>query len=418
MHRTLLLLCLPLAALAQDDDYRGSYTVPLLGEPLNYDQRPSKNPVSLLEERLRQGQVQLKWDSRFGYLPAVLAELKVPAWSQVLVFSKTSLQLHKISPSAPRALYFNDQVYVGWVPNGDVIELSAADAEKGGVFFSIRQDAATPPKIERGDQCLQCHVSGMTTGVPGHLVRSVYADPEGYPITTTNSFVTDHRSPFAQRWGGWYVSGNHGAIRHMGNVTAADVKRPEAINREAGANLADLGKLFDTRRYLSPHSDLIALMVLEHQTKTHNVIARAGYEARAALRLDAEMKKMLGETAAAPGDSARRRIDRAAAILAGFLLYQGETRLPNPVRGTSDFARHFAALGPRDKQGRSLREFDLNTRLFKYPLSYLIYSDDFAALPAELRKAVWKRIGTALAGDAHQATREILDATFTGQRFE
>jgi hypothetical protein len=418
LHRTLLLLCLPLAALAQDDDYRGSYTVPLLGEPLNYGQRPVMNPVSRLEERMRKGEVQLKWDSRFGYLPAVLAELKVPAWSQTLVFSKTSLQLHKISPSTPRALYFNDDVYVGWVPNGDVIEISAADSEKGGVFFSIRQDAGTLPKIERGDQCLQCHHSGMTTGVPGHLVRSVYPDSEGHPITTTNSFVTDHRSPFSQRWGGWYVSGTHGAMRHMGNVFADNVKRPEALDREAGANVTSLSRLFDTGRYLSPHSDLIALMVLEHQTKTHNIIARAGFEARAALRLDAEMRKLLGETGSEPGESARRRIDRAAAILAGFLLFSGEAKLESPIRGMPEFASGFSALGPKDRQGRSLREFDLTTRLFKYPLSFLIYSEAFAALPAELRKATWRRIDAALAGDAHKAAREILADTFTGQRFE
>jgi hypothetical protein len=298
------------------------------------------------------------------------------------------------------------------------MEISAADTEMGGVFFFLRQEKAAAPRFERGDQCIQCHVSASTTGVPGHMVRSVYSDPEGYPITTTNSFVTDHRSPFSERWGGWYVTGTHGAMRHMGNVVARDLKRPTVLDREAGANITDLSKFFDVKPYLSRHSDLVALMVLEHQTKMHNIMARAGYEVRSALQLDAEMKKMLGEKGGALGDNARRRVDRAAEILARYLLFSDEARLTSPVAGTSSFAREFAALGPKDSQGRSLRDLDLKTRLFKYPLSYLIYSEAFAALPHELRMETWKRIDAALSGEDCKDIREILAATFTAPRSE
>jgi len=374
--------------------------------------------VSRLQQKLEKGEARLEWDEQRGYLPALLRELKVPVSSQMLVFSRTSLQLRRISPDTPRALYFNDDVYVGWVPGGEVMEISAADTEMGGVFFILRQEKTAAPRFERGDQCVQCHVSASTTGVPGHIVRSVYSDPEGYPITTTNSFVTDHRSPFAERWGGWYVTGAHGSMRHMGNVAAKDLKRPTLLDREAGANITDLSRFFDVRPYLSPHSDLVALMVLEHQTKMHNIMTRAGYEARSALQLDAEMKKMLGEKGPALGDNAQRRVDRAAEILARYLLFSDEARLSSPVSGTSSFAREFAARGPRDNQGRSLRDLDLKTRLFKYPLSYLIYSEAFAALPRELRTAAWKRIDAALLGENHVSTREILAATFTGGRSE
>jgi hypothetical protein len=419
MNRTPPLLALFTLALgAQEADYRGSYTVPLTNSVLQYERQPSRNPVSLLQQRLDKGQARLEWEPKYGYLLSVLRELSVPASSQVLVFSKTSLQARRISPATPRAIYFNDDVYVGWVQNGEVMEISAADSELGGVFFSLRQQKSDKPRFERGDQCLQCHASAMTTGVPGHLVRSVYTDPEGYPVTTTNSFVTDHRSPFSERWGGWYVSGTYGAMRHMGNVLSKDVKRPEAIDREAGANLTDLSKLFDVKPYLTPHSDVAALMVLEHQTKVHNVIVRAGFEARAALQLDAEMKKLLGESGAALGENTRKRIARAADILSRYLLFADEFPLTSPVRGASPFAAEFAARGPKDAKGRSLRDLDLNTRLFKYPLSYLIYSDAFAALPAELRAATWKRIGAALAAAGRQDIREILDATFTAPRSE
>jgi len=250
------------------------------------------------------------------------------------------------------------------------------------------------------------------------MVRSVYSDPEGYPYTTTNSFVTDHRSPFRERWGGWYVTGTHGGMRHMGNVVARDDKRPTVLDREAGANVLDLSKLFNVKPYLSPHSDLVALMVLEHQTKMHNIMTRAGYEVRSALQLDAEMKKMLGEKGGELGESAQRRVDRAAEILARYLLFSDEAPLTSPVAGTSSFAKEFSALGPRDPQGRSLRDLDLKTRLFKYPLSYLIYSEAFASLPVELRMSAWKRIDAALSGKEARPIREILAATFTAPRSE
>ena len=418
MIRILMLTGFALALCAQDVDYRGSYTVPLISDVLRYDKPPRLNAVSRLQQRLEKGEVRLEWDEQRGYLPAVLKELNVPVSSQTLVFSRTSLQQRHISPDTPRALYFNDDVYVGWVPRGEVMEISAADDEMGGVFFVIRQEKTQAPRFERGDQCIQCHVSANTTGVPGHLVRSVFSDPEGYPYTTTNSFVTDHRSPFSERWGGWYVTGTHGAMRHMGNVVAKDPKHPNVLDREAGANLIDLSKSFDVKPYMSPHSDLVALMVLEHQTKMHNVMVRAAYEVRSALQLDAEMKKMLGQKGGPLEESARRRVDRAAEILARYLLFTDEARLTSPISGTSTFAKEFAAMGPRDSQGRSLRDLDLKTRLFKHPLSYLIYSSAFAALPRELRSAAWKRIDAALAGDEHRSTREILAATFTARRFE
>jgi len=417
----LILLTVPLPA--QDDDYRGSYAVPLLTEALRYDRKPAANPVSRLIHEIESGKASLAWDVRHGYLPAILKALDVPVSSQALVFSKTSLQLHRISPDSPRAIYFNDDVYVGWVPRGDVVEISAADSALGGVFFSLRQEKSAKPAIERGDQCLQCHHSGQTTGVPGHLVRSVYPDSDGYPITTTSSFVTDHRTPFLQRWGGWYVTGSHGSLRHMGNSVAKDVNKPEALDREKAANLSSIANRFDISRYLSPHSDIVALMVLEHQTKMHNIITRAGFEARSALLLDAEMKKTLGETGKELGDSTKRRIERAATVLVHHLLFAGEIALPTPIRGTSSFASEFAPRAPRDPRGRSLRELDLKTRLFKYPCSFLIYSEAFSSLPAPLLAATRRRLDAILFGadtaaafshltpDDRRNIREILAAT-------
>jgi hypothetical protein len=150
--------------------------------------------------------------------------------------------------------------------------------------------------------------------------------------------------------------------------------------------------------YLTPHSDLVALMVFEHQTQAHNRIAQALIGTKQALHYQATLNKELGEPADHKWESATRRIASAGEALAKYLLFCGEAKLDGPVAGTSEFAKEFAARGPFDKKGRSLREFDLTTRLFKYPCSYLIYSKGFQSLPAEVKAHTLKRMHAVLTG--------------------
>lgn len=389
---------------AQPPDFRGSYTVPLNDAALGYPGPGKDNAIAQLQARIDSGAVKLDWDATHGYLPAVLKALKIPVSSQGLVFSKTSFQSPLISPATPRAIYFADSAYVGFVQHGPVLELSAADPSRGGFFYTLEQKRVPKPRIERGDGCLGCHVSPNTTGIPGHLVRSVYAEASGFPMGTIGSFITDHRSPLLERWGGWYVTGTHGQARHMGNVVVRDLSRPESLDREAGANVTSLEGLVDTRPYLSPHSDIVALMVLEHQTKLHNLFTRAGYEVRAALTLQGEMNKALGRPPGEVGESTARRIENAAEILMRYLLFLDEARLVSPVRGTSGFAKEFSASG-------GLREFNLETRLFRYRCSYLIDSEGFRALPEALRSRVWTKVDGVMAGAEWKATRDVLAAT-------
>ena len=176
-------------------------------EPIRYFDGPLNNPLSRLQEQTAGGQLQVERDAKFGYLPALLTALGIDPESQVLVFSKTSFQLRLISPETPRALYFNDDVYVGYVAGGDVLEVSVADAQQGAVFYTVGQKPA--PKMEmvrRTHECLQCHSSSVTQGVPGHVVRSVFPDQEGHPVLSAGSFVTTPASPLSERWGGWYVN--------------------------------------------------------------------------------------------------------------------------------------------------------------------------------------------------------------------
>ncbi len=371
--------------------------------PINYLQATPNDAVSRLQARLQAGEVRLEFEPQHGYLASVLQQLDVPVSSQVLVFSKTSFQMRHISPRTPRALYFNDDVYVGWVQRGDVMEASAADPELGANFYTLDQVASDRPAFLRQTyDCLQCHGSTLTQHVPGHVVRSVYPASDGYPILKAGTFLTDHSSPFRERWGGWYVTGTHGQQWHLGNQWLRESEAPDGVNRELGANVTELDERFPTKPYLSPHSDLVALMVLEHQVGLHNRLTQASFATRLALRDQEVVNRMLDRPADYRLESTTRRIQSAAEPVVKYMLLANETRLTDPVLGTSDFAQEFAARGPHDSKGRSLRDLDLQTRLFRYPCSYLIYSDSFERLPVAAKDYIYQRLREVLARTGHE----------------
>jgi hypothetical protein len=397
MRKLLVCVATSIAAYAFAD-LDGSYILPRDHAAIQYGAATARDRVAALQQRLREGKVKLEFREPHGYLESVLKALDVPVSSQVLVFSKTSFQAPRISPRMARALYFTDDVYVGWVPGGDVLEFAATDPRQGVMFYTMDQEAGPKARLDRRDECLQCHASGGTLGVPGVVVRSVFVERSGMPLFQAGGFVTDHRSPFSQRWGGWYVTGTHGAAQHMGNVFAEDRDHPDQLDREKGANVTDLKGRLDTGSYLGPGSDIVALMTLEHQTRMTNLITRVGYETRMAVQEQKAINKSLGEPEDRIGDSARRRIDNAAEALVKYMLFADESRLEAPVKGTSEFAREFAARGPRDSRGRSLRDYDLSGRMFRYPCSYLIYSEAFQELPEIVRDRIYRRLWEVLTG--------------------
>ncbi len=395
--------------------------------PIEYSKATPENRVSQLARRIDGGAVQLAFDEDRGYLAALLSALEVPVESQTLVFSKTSLQRQRISPKRPRAVYFNDDVYVGFCQSGDVLEISVADPKLGTVFYTLDQKPAERPTfLRQTDNCLLCHGSSRTGGVPGHIVRSVFADASGEPILSAGSTMVDHTTPFEKRWGGWYVTGQHGTQKHVGNLVVKLDTDPHSIDNAAGQNITDLKSFVNTVGYLSPHSDIVALMVLEHQTLVHNRITQANFATRQALDYEVMLNKALGEPEGKRLDSTTRRIASAGDDLVEALLCVDEAPLTAAVTGTSGYAEWFSKQGPRDDQGRSLREFDMKTRMFRYPCSYLIYSESFDALPSEMRDYVWQRLWTILSGedrsekfahlspDDRQVIREILRDTKPG----
>jgi hypothetical protein len=385
--------------------------VPFADGPINYRSQQLNDPVARLEKRLELQEVKLQFDSKFGYLKSVLQALDVPVSSQVVVFSKTSFQFPDITPTNPRALYYNDDVYVGRVPNAKFLEFVSFDPTQGAIFYILDEHESEQPRFERSEvDCVQCHVAPSTRNVPGVLMRSVLTRPTGYPVAGTPSFVTGHESPLNQRWGGWYVTENGGAIPHMGNVTTSDGTRPAMP-----VSLARLDSRLDTGRYLTGWSDVVSLLVLAHQTQMHNLITLTNYQTRLALQNAEQVKTISPEV--------RSRFEGPAEQLVRYLLFTHEAPLTAPVAGTSGFAKEFAARGLRDSKGRSLRDFDLARRIFKYPCSYLIYSDDFDALPAPAKQYVYRRLFEVLSGvdqsaefaslssDDRRAILEILVAT-------
>jgi hypothetical protein len=407
-------------------DLEGSYVVPLDHPAIQYTKTAADDAVTRLNEHIAKGVVRLDFDERFGYLPAVLRELNVPLSSQVLVFSKTSFQASRISPSNPRALYFNDQVSVGWVPGGEVVELASVDPSLGVLFYTLDQSRVEKPRIERRGDCLQCHHSGNTLGVPGLMVRSVFPEPSGMPLFQGGTFLTDDRSPMKERWGGWYVTGTHGAQLHMGNNVAENREKPDDMDLRKGANVVDLKDRVDTNRYLTPNSDIVSLLVLEHQTRMTNLITRVGYEVKMALHDEQAINQAMGRPLSEIGESCRRRINNATETLLRYMLFTEESPLTDLVKGTSKFAEEFSSEGPRDPEGRSLRQFDLRRRTFRFPCSYMIYSEAFDRLPEAARDRIYARLWEVLTGrdtsktysrlsDAdRKAIREILLATRKG----
>jgi hypothetical protein len=369
------------------------------GPPVNYAAAEAKNAVSQLQQRLDSASAKLKFEDHFGYLKSVLAALEVPESSQMLVFSKTSLQARRIWPQKPRAIYFSDEIYVGFCQAGDVIEVSVADPQLGAVFYTLDQEPVEKPVFRRQtDNCLMCHASSATQSIPGHVVRSVFPDPQGQPILSSGSYRIDHTSPLEKRWGGWYVTGQHGAMKHLGNLIIRGRNVPETIDNSAGLNLQHAPATVDLANYLTPHSDIVALMVLEHQAQGHNLITRANFLTRTALFQQQEMNRALGKREDERWESTTSRVKDAGEPLVKYLLFQEEAKLSGQVIGTSAFAQEFQARGPRDSQGRSLRQLDLKGRMFRYPLSYLIYSASFRELPAEVRDYVWQRLWDVLNG--------------------
>ena len=371
-----------------------------------YTEGAVDNAIEDLNRRLEEGTAGLDFGGRSGYLRSVLEALEVPTESQVLVFSPTSFQEDYIDFDNPRAVFFRDDVALGWVRGADVIELAAQDRRQGTIFYSLEQTPSAAPRFRRRETCLACHLSWDTLGVPGPQVISMFPMPDD-PNAYASGHPTDHRSRLEDRWGGWYVTGSHGGVAHMGNVEVEAVEDPHATFGVVPPVIESLEGRFDLDGFPTPYSDIVALMVLEHQAHMTNLITRIGWEAR-------RVEQRAGMVA--PADRGRSTddgrfleiVDEAAVELVDYLLFVDEAPLPPGVAGGSGFTERFSARGPHDSRGRSLREISLEGRLFRYPCSYMIYTTAFDALPETALDAIYRRMWAVLSGEITESPYDRL----------
>jgi hypothetical protein len=358
----------------------GVLTHPAIG----YYTTAPHDAVAELNRRLEAGSAHLSYEAASGFLRTTLEALQVPIASQMLAMTKGGIQGLHTTPDNPRAIYFNDAVTVGYIRGAPLLEVAVQDPKQGIVFYTIDQKSQTQPRFERRKDCLTCHQVLSTLHVPGMLARSVFMGREGSTLGQFGSYDADDRTPFRRRWGGWYVTGTHGSIRHMGNATITNADDRESGISDRTLNRTSLDGFFDARAYPSGHSDIVALMVFQHQVRMMNLITRIGWETRVAAHAGA-------------ADFANGPLRQGVIELVDYLLFVDEEPLTAQLKGTSGFAELFASQGPADRHGRSLRHLDLERRLLRYPCSYMIYSPAFRALPAEARQAIYQRIWEVVA---------------------
>jgi hypothetical protein len=345
--------------------------------------------ITLLQNDIDSGKVQLEYEPERGYLESVLKHLNVPVNSQTLAFSKTSSQSDFTSPRTPRAMYFSDDVYIAWAHSDGLLDLIAVDPKKGPIFFSLKQKAAEKPRFERDNSCMNCHFRTETLNVPGLVIRSVFANEKGRAMSQRNTFIAGHNNPLKERWGGWYVTGTHGQDTHMGNAFLK-LEDKENLKLEPTSNIIDLSDKIDVKNYLSPGSDSVALMILDDAVRMENMITRAKFVA-----MHVEKDPPFHNERPKSREDRIRQVGEPLLI---YMLFRDEAPLKGPIKGTTNFETEFQKSGPRDGKGRSLRELDLKSRLFKYPCNYKIYSPAFNAMPKTMKDYIWKRLDEILAG--------------------
>ena len=305
---------------------------------IQYSTRPTRDAIVKLNESLEKGSVTLEFDSLpRGYLASVLKALDIPVSSQTLVFSENSLQRSHISKDTPRAVYFNDTVAVSWAKGADTVESIAFDRAQGIQFYSLRQQRQAQPQFVRRGDCLQCHLLPETHGVPGVLTMSVL------PLSDNKNeyaqgWAVDHRTPIEDRWGGWYVTGAQVPLKHLGNVPVLHVPR-SYVRAAAAPKLATGSEAFDAAAYLTPHSDVVALMVLNHQTHMTNLLTRLGWQARIA----AHDGPKAGALSAQMRDTAFELVD--------YLLFVDEAPMPSAGEGRVRLYDRVSVKRPARQEG-------------------------------------------------------------------
>ncbi len=402
---------------------RSQEAEPFEDPPINYSATKPNDQATKLNEAFQKQADEIRgWPAR-RRLRWLLEQLEIPVDSQLLVFSKTSQQRSLIGPKNPRVLYFSDEAYVGWVPGG-AIEVTLFDPVLGATFYLLdAQEEGDRPLLQRDNQCLSCHKSFERT--PSLRARSIMPDAEGEALSGSSLSNLEPDTPYADRWGGWYVTGAPSPFRHRGNTVGKTEADFRASDGKGGVTLQSLQAYFDVGRYPKPTSDIVALSIHDHQVYVHNVLAAANQTARLSLARWPATRELLQLPADAPlaGSTLVTLASQADKVVAALLCRDEPPLPPDGLQGDGAFEKSYRASRRADAQGRALRDLDLKTRLFRYRCSPLIYSASFRGFPPELRTLVLTRLASILRAeqppkdyaylpaDERRAIAEILAAT-------
>ena len=375
--------------------------------PIRYSDTTPTDRIADLARNLASGDVLPEGSSGLQRLEFVLKYLKVPVESQVLVFSKTSLQNRLIRPENPRSIYFAENVYVGSVPGGS-IEVIVHDAVLGPVFYLIGKKEDARMSIERDtSQCMSCHATSRTENVPGMLIRSVYPSEDGQPLSHLGTTDVTHETPLKERWGGWYVTGKS-SLPHLGNR----VFKEDGDLKPANASLETVAPLVDVSDYLRPTSDIVSLLVLEHQVKMHTLLNAASLNYRRSVHF----LKVIDPKGDPENGSTGRMAESWAEKIVDCMFFKDEADLGEGVEGDPAFQRAFVKRFPESAEGNSLAQFRLYGRIFKNRCSYMVYSDAFKGLPPALKLLVLDLMKRVVAGEVegfnwlHESELRRIDA--------
>lgn len=336
--------------------------------PHSYWERKSEDRLQRFMNEVQAGRALVDASSDRAFFQSVLKGLNVPESSQMVVFSATSFQSGIVNPRSPRAIYFNEDTSVGFIPGGR-LEVASFDPHGGMMFYIFdRPRAEGVPAFGRSKSCMNCHTDTMSSGRPGHVINSVAVWWDGSTQETYRYDEVGHHVPMDVRFGGWHLTGTYLMAKShanlVGNLTPSGFKG----EKNAPGDHADL------TRYPRATSDILVQLVHEHQCGFTNRVIAAIYDHREK-----------------PGDAAAAQ--KAAESLAEYVLFKKEAPLPKGLAGDPDFVRDFQAAAP----GSPLRQFDLRTRIFKTRCSYMIQTPIWQALPGDVRNRAEALLRAAVA---------------------
>jgi len=380
--------------------------------PHSYFSHVPTDRFAALQPRLLSGEVKLDTSDDKAFLASILKALDIPISSQLLVFSASSLQSEIINPRNPRALYFNEDTYIGYVPGGKV-EIISMDPEMGPMFYIFGQlNGGGVPAITRSEKCFNCHAGNATHRVPGLIAESLLPMLSGASLETYRRDEQGHQIPLEKRFGGWHLTGGH----HLTETHANLMGRTRA-SRGFELTQVQPGQMSDLDLHLLPTSDILPNLLHEHQLGFENRVFHAAYV----------LRQLKAEGGGSVLTAAKPEVEKHADDLARYILFADEAKLPNQgIDGDPAFIRDFQRNKKPVSNGASLKDFDLKSRLFKYRASYMLYTDSWQKLPKEIKDRVYYKMAEGLRdqnpspafahlpSDEKRAIRSILKDTLPG----